>query len=305
MICDLNLASMHGVNKMQLFLNGLVTTIRNLIPFRRRNVVGTAVLKSKYRLLCDRGESSASLSMSRRARIAVFPFTFALLANVASAQDPNVNSNDEQQEPIDTSNMEEVVVSGVRDKILNLVTIQSFHQVYEIGEHFYRTGQYTKAFPYLLASAKSGFKMSQARVSYIYQQGLGDIPRNGEAAIGWLGVAASHPTDPQILTRYKDMMRKIPKSLETEVSEIVAEYRYKYGPDATGNKCQVIRSAGSHMAVLKCNFEEEFEMRDGLFEELLAGLSGLDIDPTLPESTYAVPDANQSSVRGRVSSRRR
>ena len=153
--------------------------------------------------------------------------------------------------------MEEVIVSGVRDKILNPLTIQSFHHVHEMGEHLYRTGQYTKAFPYLLASAKSGFKMSQARVAFIYQQGLGNIPRNGEAAIGWLGVAAAHPTDPQILNRYKDMMRKIPPSLKTEVSEIVAEYRYKYGPDATGNKCRLISQCG----IASCSLEVQFRRR--------------------------------------------
>ena len=234
--------------------------------------------------------------MMRNATIAMFALVSTLFSLSVAGQEPA--PSEAQEEPIDTSNMEEVVVSGVRDKILNPVTIESFHHVFDLGEHFYRNRQYTRAFPYLLASAKSGFKMSQARVSHIYRLGLGDIPRNGEAAIGWLGVAATHPTDPAILNEYKKMMKQIPKNLEPRVEEIIAEYRYKYGPDATGNKCLLIRSAGSHVARLKCNFQEEFELRDGLFEELLSGLMGLDVDPNLSETEYRPVDQNRRSVSG-------
>lgn len=215
-----------------------------------------------------------------QARTTTAALLLAIFCGNALAQ---VNIEETTIEPedqgIDTSQMEEVVVSGVRDEFLNPITIQDFHNMHFRGEHYYRTRQYKKAFPYLLSAAKRGFKMSQARVGFIYQQGLGDVPRNGEAAVGWLGAAAAAPTDPEILTYFRRVMNKIPDSMMPYVNQIVADYRERYGPEATGNNCQLIRSAGTHIARLKCNFQEEFQFRDALFEDSLSGLTNPLVDP--------------------------
>ena len=226
-----------------------------------------------------------ALSMRTRVSHCVKTTSFALVlglgCGVAVAQESieETTISASEREPIDTSNMEEVVVSGVRDEFLNPITIQDFHFMHNRGEHYYRTRQYKKAFPYLLAAAKRGFKMSQARVGFIYQQGLGEVPRNGEAAVGWLGAAAAGPTDPEILTYFKRVMNKIPDSMMPYVNQIVADYREKYGPKATGNNCHMIRSAGTHIARLRCNFQAEFELRDALFEDSLSGLTNPLVDP--------------------------
>lgn len=158
--------------------------------------------------------------------------------------------------------MEEVVVTGTPIEFPNEMTFADRHLVHSRGEYYYRTRQYKKAFPYLLASAKQGFKMAQARLGFIYQQGLGEVPRDGWRAIGWLGVAAKEDTDPTIRNYYRKLLKKIPEKLMPAVEAVVAEYVKQYGPAATGMECIMSRPAGSHIARLACNFKQEFELQD-------------------------------------------
>ncbi|MCY3884746.1 MAG: hypothetical protein OXG24_07465 [Gammaproteobacteria bacterium] len=168
----------------------------------------------------------------------------------------------EQNSPIPVEVMEEVIV---RDKPLEFPNLQTFaerHLVHSRGEYYYRTRQYKKAFPYLLASARQGFKMAQARLGFIYQQGLGEVQRDGWRAVGWLGVAAHGDTDPSIRNYYRKILRKIPEELMPAVDAVVADFVKKYGPDATGMDCIMSRPAGSHIAKMHCNFELEFALQD-------------------------------------------
>ena len=238
-------------------------------------------------LMLKNSSMSIRSIQARTAVVALLLFFGCWNAGAQEAVEVTIEETTVQPEArgIDTSQMEEVVVSGVRDEILNAITIQDFHDMHFRGEHYYRTRQYKKAFPYLLAAAKRGFKLSQARVGFIYQQGLGDVPRNGEAAVGWLGAAASAPTDPEILTYFRRVMNKIPDTMMPYVNQIVADYREKYGPAATGNDCQLIRSAGSHISRLRCNFQEEFQSRDALFDDALSGLTNPLVDPNSSVNT--------------------
>ena len=58
------------------------------------------------------------------------------------------------------------------------------------GAELYERKRYRQALPYLLAAAKRGFKWSQASLADIYLYGRGGVPKDLEAGIGWLGVAA-------------------------------------------------------------------------------------------------------------------
>lgn len=168
----------------------------------------------------------------------------------------------EESSPIPVEAMEEVIV---RDKPMEFPNVQTFadrHLVHSRGEYYYRTRQYQKAFPYLLASARQGFKMAQARLGFIYQQGLGEVQRDGWRAVGWLGVAAHGDTDPTIRNYYRKILRKIPEELIPAVDRVVEEFVKRYGPDATGMECIMSRPAGSHIARMACNFKLEFALQD-------------------------------------------
>ena len=192
---------------------------------------------------------------------------------------------EEQSSPIPAEVMEEVIV---RDKPMEFPNAQTFadrHMVHSRGEYYYRTRQYTKAFPYLLASARQGFKMAQARLAFIYQQGLGEVQRDGWRAVGWLGVAAHGDTDPSIRNYYRKILRKIPEELMPAVDAVVADYVERYGPEATGMECIMSRPAGSHIARMACNFKLEFALQD--VNSLLEG-----------NSTGAVPTGVTGNLTG-------
>ena len=198
------------------------------------------------------------------------------------------NPNEEANSNIPTEIMEEIIVTSPGVEFPNMQTFADRHLVDSRGEYYYRTRQYKKAFPYLLASAKQGFKMAQARLGFIYQQGLGEIPRDGWRAMGWLGVAAEGKTDPEIRNYYRKLRKKIPEELMPAVDAVIAEYTKLYGPDATGMECEVARPAGSHIARLICNFKDEFNFQD--VNSMLEGNStgaiptGITVDATPPST---------------------
>ena len=88
----------------------------------------------------------------------------------------------------------------------------------------YRKGRYAESFPYLQAAARTGFKLAQARLGYLYQHGLG-TDRDPYAAIGWYGVAATGTTLPEIRNGFKKIWRGIPEEYRPAVSTLVDEYR--------------------------------------------------------------------------------
>jgi hypothetical protein len=182
----------------------------------------------------------------------------------------------------DPEDVEEIVVKGrqyrARPNISSMFDIRDDHAK---GGLLYRQKRYAEAFPYLMNAAKRGFKISQARVGFIYQQGLGGVPRNGAAAIGWIGVAASRKTSPEIVNYYRRMRDKVPPVKVDQIDQIVARFVAQYGPDATGIRCDNTRMAGSHISTLKCDHEEEYESRDVLDRADLFGISNLDINPLL------------------------
>ena len=181
----------------------------------------------------------------------------------------------------DVGDVEEVVVTEQRLEPgnLNPISIQRLRDANGKGARLYRHGRYGKAFPHLLAAAKSGFKLAQARVGYIYQEGLGGIQRDAFAAIGWMGVAATHETTPEILAHFKAMMQVVPDQFKPKAEAIVADYRVRYGSEAAGIHCEKQRAAGTHISRLKCVFDNEFDFRDGIDSALIGDLLAVPIPP--------------------------
>ncbi|MXW53810.1 MAG: hypothetical protein F4X44_11090 [Gammaproteobacteria bacterium] len=216
------------------------------------------------------------------------------------------DSEDSSQRVEIESSLEEVIVEGIQEEVLHAFQFDDFHEVNRTGEHYYLTRQYKKAFPYLLASAKRGFKMAQARLGYIYLGGLGGVKKSLPTAIGWIGVAAEPRSDPQIKNYFKRIMRAIPEDLKDEVQEVVDAFIERYGTDATGMSCIHTRIAGTHISTLTCNFKNEFTLRDAMLQEWMStafaetsGPFGTGID------TYVIgsesPDAGGTLIVGNSS----
>lgn len=212
--------------------------------------------------------------MIRPSILLVFPLLWLApigVGQIIGDESPeNATASADESVEYESTTMEEQVVTEVRRVIENAFSFNDFHQVNDRGEYYYRIGRYKDAFPYLLASAKRGFKIAQAQVGYIYLTGQGVIKPSKATALGWLGVAASPKSDPEIKNYYKDLLKTIPEHLKPKLELVVQDFIAKYGTEATGMSCDHIRRAGTHVSDLKCNFEGEFEHRDALFQDWLS-----------------------------------
>ena len=194
--------------------------------------------------------------------------------NLPSDSVPELSDVDTNREVLradvsEVSTMEELVTTEVREDILNAFTINEFHRINKQASFFYRTKQYEKAFPFLLASAKRGFKVAQYRLGVIYVNGLGKIKRDVTLGIGWLGTSASPRSSALMRETYEDLMDQVPERLKPKVQELVDALVERYGSEATGVDCMNTRVAGTHMRSFQCNFDKEFEHRDAAFADWL------------------------------------
>jgi hypothetical protein len=190
-------------------------------------------------------------------RLPVLVLFVALSTGTVRAEDGATTEGAPKAAPKD---IEEVTVEGSRvDTKLNPVQMGRVRSDNGRGARLYRMGLLEEAFPYLRSAAEKGFKMAQARLSYIYQVGPGKIQKDPEAAIGWIGVAASPVTDPEVRNYYNRFMARIPPEDMPRVEEIIETYRARYGTQAVGMHCNNVRTAGSHISLLKCDFDHEFD----------------------------------------------
>ena len=169
----------------------------------------------------------------------------------------------------EVTTMEELVTTEVRGDILTAFTINEFHRINKLASFYYRTKQFEKAFPYLLASAKRGFKVAQYRLGVIYVNGLGNIKRDVTLGLGWLGTSASPRSTALMRETYQDLMDQVPERLKPKVQDVVDALIERYGSEATGMNCMNTRVAGTHMRTFQCNFDKEFEHRDAAFQDWL------------------------------------
>ena len=187
-------------------------------------------------------------------------------AGIAEAA-PTANSVESGQKP------EEIIVEGFPlsppGAIVPYEVMQLVHDSRARGNCLYKQRRYEEAFPHLLAAAKRGFKYPQARVGFLYSQGIG-VERDPIAAVGWLGVAASGTTHPEIRRYFNDVWERIPDDRLAEFEEIVGDYRSRYGSRRHRVDCDLRATAGTHFRKLTCGFRDEGNHVD--FNPLIAAL---------------------------------
>lgn len=196
-----------------------------------------------------------------------------VVSNQVCGQD--VDNSDEYET---NTQMEELVVEGQVPDIsdLNKIEVLDYYNANATGGALYKMRRYDEAKPLLEVGAKLGFKMSQARLGAIYLHGLGTTEQDVEKGMIWLGVAAEPRTDPEILKTYKQYANKLPDDMRDRLDRLVAEQSSKYGTNASGTKCRMIRIVGSHMAELSCEVEDIYKFRSSADNQNLCLMGGFD-----------------------------
>ncbi|MCE2460859.1 MAG: sel1 repeat family protein, partial [Pseudomonadales bacterium] len=154
---------------------------------------------------------------------------------------------------------EEVIVRPYEWEPSMVPSAEFMQQVYDLrglGACLYVKGRYEEAFPYLQAAARKGFKLAQARLAFLYQQGLG-TERDPYAAIGWYAVAATGTTLPEIRNGFRKIWRRIPDEHRPAVSTLVDEYKDKFGASRHRVECDLSDRAGTYLKTLTCRFRDE------------------------------------------------
>ena len=180
-------------------------------------------------------------------------------AQAADQVPPEREGTSETEAPPVGDDVEEMTVTAPGPESGQIPPLEYLLEVYDArsrGADLYRRGRYDEAFPYLLIAAKRGFKFAQARVAFLYQQGLG-TPQDPEAAVAWLGVASRGETMPEILNYFNDMWRKIPESMQPDLAALIDEYEAKYGTRENRVACDRDRKAGTFVKSLTCRFMDE------------------------------------------------
>lgn len=124
------------------------------------------------------------------------------LVSVSAQSDSEVSNNTlamaSTERSYDIDDIEGLFVEGERPTgaDMELFEMERVYRWKETAARSFMSGQYEKAFPQLLLLARMGFKDAQARVSYIYLNGLGGQKKSNMEPIGWLGVASTGETRP-------------------------------------------------------------------------------------------------------------
>ena len=132
---------------------------------------------------------------------------------------------------VNTDYVEEMVVTAERLEKGEWPTGTIITQTYSVrrrGMLLYELGRYEEALPLLLVAAERGFKWPQAMAADIYLHGRGGVRRDLRSGLGWLGVAASPHTSPQIDTYFRKAMAELPGPMRTAAEATVDEYRERW-----------------------------------------------------------------------------
>ena len=217
----------------------------------------------------------------------------SVLALTASSQEGGPADRAEADEPRPLTvrdtvrEPEEVIVRSYEWQPGSVPSAETMQQVYDLrgrGACLYKKGRYAESFPYLQAAARKGFKLAQARLAFLYQQGLGTKP-DPYKAIAWYGVAATGTTLPEIRSGFRKVWRGIPDDYRPTVSALVDEYKRKYGASRHRVGCDLSYRAGTYIKKLTCRFRDAGAYVDHgpLFQALLAQQEGLDATPAINE----------------------
>lgn len=187
----------------------------------------------------------------------------ALLASGALLCSVHIGAEEQAAESrfdgVGPEDIEEVLVTAPAPRKGRTPALEYVIEVYDArrrGADLYKRGRYAEAFPYLLVAAKRGFKFAQARVGFLYQQGIG-TEQDPQAAIGWLGVAARGETMPEIRNHFNDLWRKIPEEYRPGLEAVIDEFEDKYGAQTNRVACDLSHKAGTFIRKLTCRFMDE------------------------------------------------
>ena len=184
--------------------------------------------------------------------------------------------------------VEEVVVIGQRVKDLTPAERLDIYRQLAQGRRLYSDSDFKRAFPLLLNTAEHGFKDAQARVGYMYLQGLGDAPRDSASAVGWLGVAAAGNSSPDIENFFNRIWKRIPDRHVPYFETVVEDYKARFGERPSGVTCDLHRAAGSHFKRLSCHFDEDLTIEQRrLLETMMAEIAA--VEPTAGQPAIVLP----------------
>lgn len=222
-----------------------------------------------------------------RARaMALFALAFAATSGVpavgASEDDELIEVLDEPTRtvaaPQGEEHIEEIIVTAPPVDPFQVQSLETINQIYnslERGGRLYKQHRFKEALPFLLAGARRGFKYAQARVGFIYQQGLDGVPQDPQAAVGWLGVAASSPTHPEIRNYFNRTWSRIPAEYHRTFQDIVDIYVERYGNRPNRVGCDLSHTAGSHIRSLTCRFEDEYLYNNFSLNDTIEGVESM------------------------------
>ena len=111
------------------------------------------------------------------------------------------------------------------------------------GKRLYSDGQKRAAWPYLKMGARFGDIDSQFIASNMLIAGE-HVPKDRDAAVGWLGVAAEGNIKPLAQKRLRESKETLCGGrayCEQAFDNIVADYRRRYGRRATGMACRLVK----------------------------------------------------------------
>ena len=124
------------------------------------------------------------------------------------------------------------------------------------GKRLYGDGQKRAALPYLEMGARYGDIDSQFMAANLLATAR-HVPRDWDAAVGWLGVAAEGNIKPMAQKRLRETRAALcgtRADCARRFDGIVAEYRRRYGRRATGMACRYIKGQrGSGVLSLRVN----------------------------------------------------
>ena len=159
----------------------------------------------------------------------------------------------------------------------------------ERGGRLYDDGRYAEALPYLTAAAERGFKIPQASLGDILLNGRG-VPRDTQAGIGWLGVAAEPETLSRIGTYFDRAMAQLPTDYRPTANAIVDRYTAAYGNHRHRVACRLY---GNVIEDLRCRFVDEPDDSDDLEIDAMGTGDIEEMVVTAPVITAPEPEFGQ------------
>ncbi len=178
----------------------------------------------------------------------------ALTVSTAVAEPAGSTVTRDRSETID-----EITVTAPRLKRLQLPSVEFVIETYNTrrrGAVLYNKRQYAEAFPHLLASARGGFKMAQARVGHLYMAGLG-TKKDVETGIVWLSLASKGSSSPEIRQRVREIWDNVPDRYAEDIRDRIDEFEAAYSARVNRVRCDFSKSTRSRVKKLSCRYMDQ------------------------------------------------